>query len=126
MTYRNLTEMHRLQAERLGPRVALRHKKHGLYHDLTWQQYRALALACGAALVEAGVRPGDRVGLLAENCVEWLLADMGILAAAAVNVPPHAPLTARQVHFQLNDAEVTWLFVSTPEQMAQIRQIRGD
>src|SRR5437868_14274882 len=67
MSYRNLADLHRRQAERLGPRTALRFKQHGLYHDLSWERYRADALACAAALVEAGMRPGDRVGLLAEN-----------------------------------------------------------
>src|SRR5947209_19353012 len=97
MTYRNLAELHRRQAERLGPRPALLFKRHGLYRDLSWDDYRAEALAGAAALIDAGIGPGDRVGLLAENRVEWLVADMAILAAAAVNVPPHAPLTARQV-----------------------------
>jgi long-chain acyl-CoA synthetase len=126
MNFRNLTEMHRLQSELLGPRPALRYKRHGLYHDLTWEQYRADALACAAALVDAGLRPGDRVGLLSENRMEWLVADMGILAATAVNVPPHAPLTARQVHFQLADAGVCWLFVSTREQLDKVRAVRAD
>src|SRR5262249_16162865 len=91
-----------------------------------WEQYRVDALACAAGLVAAGVRPGDRVGLLAENRVEWLIADLGILTAAAVNVPPHAPLTARQVQFQLARAEVCWLFVSTREQLDKIREIRRE
>src|SRR5262245_29136099 len=124
--YRNLSEMHRLQAERLGPRPALRYKKLGLYHDVTWNQYRANTMACAAALIDVGIQPGDRVGLLGENSVEWLTADMAILAAAAVNVPPHAPLSARQIHFQLEDAGVTWLFVSTAEQLAKARQIRHE
>src|SRR5439155_23965846 len=126
MSYRNLSELHRLQAERLGPRPALRYKRYGLYRDLTWEQYRADALACAAALVQAGMQPGDRVGLLAENRLEWLIADMGILAAAAVNVPPHAPLTAKKVQFQLADAGVSWIFVSTPEQAKKVLQVRGE
>jgi long-chain acyl-CoA synthetase len=126
MHYRNLAEVHRLQAERLGPRPALRYRRHGLFRDLSWEQYRADALACAAALVEAGVAPGDRVGLLAENRVEWLIADMGILAAAAVNVSPHAPLTSRQVQFQFSDAGVSWLFVSTAAQVDKVRQVRGE
>ncbi len=121
--FRNLAEVLCRQAERLGPRPALRYKRHGLYHDLSWQQYRADAVACAAALTEAGIRPGDRVGLLSENRVEWLIADMGIMTAAAVNVPPHAPLTARQVHFQLADAGVRWLFVSTKEQLEKVLQV---
>src|SRR6516165_8834043 len=103
MIYRNLAELHRLQAEALGNRPALRFKRHGLYHDLSAQAYRARSLACAAALVDAGIAVGDRVGLLAENRLEWLLADMGLLAAGAVNVPPHAPLTPHQIHYQLAD-----------------------
>lgn len=126
MTYQNLAAMLRDQSDRLGPRPALRFKRHGLYHDLNWADYRAAALACAAALIECGVQPGDRVGLLSENRVEWLLADMGILTAGAVNVPPHAPLTAAQVQFQLADAGASWLFVSTRDQLAKVRQVRHD
>jgi long-chain acyl-CoA synthetase len=125
MTARNLVELHRRQAERLGPRPALRSKRHGIWHDLTWQQYRAEAFAAAAALVEAGIAPGDRVGMVAENSVDWLIADMAILACGAVNVPPHAPLTARQIHFQLDDAEVSFLFVSNRAQLDKVLQIRA-
>src|SRR5438105_4875977 len=120
--YRNLSELHRLQAKRLGPAVALRYKQHGVFHDLSWHDYRLQALAAAAALVDAGVEFGDRVGLLSENRVEWLNADMAILAAGAGNVPPHAPLTAAQIQFQLADAGVNWLFVSGAGQLEKVRQ----
>jgi long-chain acyl-CoA synthetase len=126
MAYRNLAEMHRRQAERLGPRPALRYKRYGVYHDLSMEHYREHAIDCAAALIGAGIQPGDRVGLLSENRVEWLIADMGILAAAAINVPPHAPLSARQIHFQLADAGARWLFVSSREQLEKVQQVRGE
>lgn len=120
LPYRNLAEAQRRQAERLGPRPALRFKRHGLYHDLTWNAYREATVACAAALLGAGIRPGERVGLLAENRLEWLIADMAILSAGAVNVPPHAPLTARQVAYQFADAGIRWLFVSNAEQLEKV------
>jgi long-chain acyl-CoA synthetase len=126
MIYRNLSQLFRLQAKQLGPSPALRYKRHGLYHDVSWASYHEQAFACAAALVDAGMQPGDRVGLLSENRLEWFIADMGILAAATVNVPPHAPLTARQVHYQLHDAEVRWLFVSTLNQLKKIEQVRAE
>jgi long-chain acyl-CoA synthetase len=126
MNCRNLAELHRRQAERYGPRPALRFKRDGLYHDLTWDAYRADAVAAAAALVEGGIQPGDRVGLLAENRAEWPAADVAILAAGAVNVPPHAPLTARQVQFQLADAGVRWLFVSNRVQLDKYLQTSGE
>jgi long-chain acyl-CoA synthetase len=125
MTYRNLVELHRCQAEQLGSRPALRYKKDGAWHAISWPDYHAAATACAAALIDVGIQPGDRVGILAENSVQWLIADIGIMAAGAVNVPPHAPLTARQVHFQLDDAGVRWVFVSTQEQLDKILRIRS-
>ncbi|MCC6417427.1 MAG: long-chain fatty acid--CoA ligase [Gemmataceae bacterium] len=126
MGHRNLADLHRRQADRLGARIAVRFKRHGLYHDLSFADYHNHALACAAALVEAGIRPGDRIGLLGENSVEWLIADMGLLAAGAVNVPPHAPLSARQIHYQLADAGCRWLFVSNAGQLAKVRQVRAE
>jgi long-chain acyl-CoA synthetase len=126
VAYRNLAEVLQRQAERLGERAALRSKRDGACGELTWRQYADQAAACAAALVDAGVAAGDRVGLLSENRPEWLVADMGVLGAGAVDVPPHAPLTARQVHFQLAETETRWVFVSTREQLDKLRPIRGE
>ncbi len=120
MNYRNLPELLHVQAERFGPRPAVRYRRYGLWHDFGYDEYVADAVACASALVESGIEPGDRVGLLAENRLEWLLADMGLMAAGAVNVPPHAPLTARQVQFQLADSGARWLFLSTRAQLEKM------
>ena len=61
--------------------------------------------------------------MLAENRLEWLIADMGILTAGAVNVPPHSPLTARQVAYQFADAGIRWLFVSDAVQMEKVASV---
>ena len=55
-----------------------------------WHQVRAQA----AALAGLGVRPGDRVALLAPNTAEFPRAYYAILAAGAVVVPVHLLLTA--------------------------------
>ena len=126
MDNRNLVDLHRDRALRLGPRVALRYKKHGLYRDISWTAYHEQVQACAAALLDVGIMPGDRVGLLAENRVEWLVADMAIMAAGAINVPPHAPLTARQIAFQFQETGVRWLFVSTPPQLEKYLEVREE
>jgi long-chain acyl-CoA synthetase len=126
MELQNLARLHRLQAERLGKRPAFRCKQYGLYYDVPWTSYRSQAVAAAAALVEVGVQPGDRVGLVGENSVTWLIADVAILTAAAVCVSPHAPLTARQIHYQLADAEVVWVFVSNAAQRDKVLQVRKE
>jgi len=126
MSARNLAEQLRCQAEQRGPAVALRYKRYGYYRDLSWDQYHEIGCACAAALIDAGLQKGDRAGIFAENRLEWLLADVGILTAAAVNVTPHAPLTAKQVQYELADSGVNWLFVSTVEQRDKIAAIRHE
>src|SRR5262249_57157048 len=96
-----------------------RFRRRGLFVDRTWDHYRASALAGACALADVGVRPGDAVGLVAENSADWLVADMAILTAGAVTVSPHAPLTARQIHYQLHHAEAVWVIVSTAQQLAK-------
>ncbi len=120
-----LPALFRSQADRFGSRVALRFKKHGLYHDVRWDEYRDQVESCAAALIAHGVQPGDRVAILSENRAEWLVADMGIQCASAVNVPLHAPLSAAQVHYQLDNAGVRWVFVSNQPQLGKIEQLRG-
>ncbi|MGL4552211.1 MAG: AMP-dependent synthetase/ligase [Gemmataceae bacterium] len=126
MPFTNLPQVLHANAARLGDAVALRHKRHGLYHDTSWRDYHDAARSAAAALVAAGVRPGDRVGLLGENGPDWLTADLSILYAGAVTVSPHAPLTARQVHYQFADAGVVWAFVSGPAQFAKLDSVRAE
>src|SRR5882724_5724441 len=94
MNDQTLTAVFARQTERFGPRAVIRHKRLGLYQDLSWDDYREQVVACAAALVHASVVPGDRVSVFAENRVEWLVADLAILSAGAVHVPLHAPLTS--------------------------------
>jgi long-chain acyl-CoA synthetase len=126
MLFANLALVLRHQAELRGEAVALRYRRHGLYHDVTWATYHRLAQHLAAALIAHGVQPGDRVGLLAENRWEWLVTDLAILTAGAVTVSPHAPLTARQVHYQFDHADVVWAFVSNAEQAAKVQSIRAE
>lgn len=120
-----LPQLFRQQAERLGPRIALRTRKHGLYHDLRFNEYSEQIDACAAALIAHQIAPGDRVAILSENRAEWLVADMAIQCAATVNVPLHAPLSPAQVQFQLENSGTRWIFVANQAQLDKVTEIRG-
>ncbi len=54
---------------------------------LTFAQLAEQARCFGGALVAAGVEPGERVAIWAFNCVEWVVAALGLAQAGAVLVP---------------------------------------
>ena len=119
----SLCAMHRSQAERLGPRVALRFPEHGLYHDISWNSYRRQADQAAAGLIDLGVQPGDRIAILSENRFEWLIADHAILSAGAADVPLHAPLAPAQVAFQVGHSESRGIVVSNQAQADKVFEV---
>ncbi|MBN9794747.1 MULTISPECIES: class I adenylate-forming enzyme family protein [unclassified Pseudonocardia] len=62
--------------------------------SLTRRELAAAQDAAAAALVEAGVRPGDRVGVLGPLSVDWAVAALGVLRAGAVLCPLNERLGA--------------------------------
>ncbi len=54
---------------------------------LTYAELVDRAQGFGAALVDSGVEPGDRVAVWAFNCTEWIVAFLGLSCAGAVLVP---------------------------------------
>ncbi|MEA2632867.1 MAG: long-chain acyl-CoA synthetase, partial [Chloroflexota bacterium] len=126
MTDSNLATMHRRIADRLGRRSAIRYKAHGLYHDVSWSDYRDQADRAAGGLIGLGVRPGDRVGLLAENGFEWCVADLAILSAGAIDVPMHAPLVPNQVAYQLRHSGARGVIVSHQGQADKVLAVRGE
>ncbi|MEV7192722.1 long-chain fatty acid--CoA ligase [Streptomyces sp. NPDC093510] len=70
-----------------------------------WHEARAQ----GAALAELGVRPGDRVALMAPNTAEFPKAYYAVLAAGGVVVPVHLLLSAEEVEHVLRDSGATLL-----------------
>ena len=70
-------------AERFADLVAIRDGD----VSLTYPELAEAANRFAAALVESGVAPGDRVAIWCFNCVEWVIAVLGLFSAGAVLVP---------------------------------------
>jgi len=85
------------QAERRGSAPFLHRWTGSSWEPLSWSECRTRVLRIGAALVAEGVAPGEAVVLLSENRVEWILADLGIQAAAGVTVPVYATSTPETI-----------------------------
>jgi long-chain acyl-CoA synthetase len=71
-----------------------------------------------------GVRPGDRVAIMAESRPEWVVADLAILTAAAITVPVYPTLSAPQAAFILADSGARGVVVSDATQAAKVQEIR--
>jgi fatty-acyl-CoA synthase len=88
----------RLSPDKIGARDSRRAIRYS-----EWDQ-RASGLAAG--LLAMGLRAGDRVGLLAYNCLEWMEIYVALARAGLVAVPINFRLTGPEIAYILGHAEV--------------------
>lgn len=102
--------------EQQGEKPALLVKREKQYRPITYTELGKRVYALARALHELGVRKGDRVAILAENCPEWAITDWATLCLGAITVPIYPTLTAPQVGEILRDSEPKALVVSDKKQ----------
>ncbi|APU20733.1 long-chain-fatty-acid--CoA ligase [Actinoalloteichus sp. GBA129-24] len=94
------------EAARTHPdRVAVIDDAVRLTYAELWAEVRSLA----AGLRELGVRPGDRVALMAANSADFPRAYFAVLTAGAVVVPVHLLLAPQEIAHVLRDSGSTLL-----------------
>ena len=89
----NLVTMFLDRADEHGERPLLSRKRDGEWQAQSWAQCRDIVAHMSAALINLGIKPGDRVMLVSENRPEWCLADLAIMAAGGITVPAYTTNT---------------------------------
>jgi len=105
--------------------AAFRRKVAGVWTPVTHREAEERVRAIALGLRELGIRPGDRVAILAETRLEWALVDYACLCARAADVPIYPTLPASQVEYVLRDSGATAVVCSTAAQLAKIVELRG-
>lgn len=80
---------------------------------LTYRQLDDWSSRVARRLVDAGIKPGDRVGLLAPNCLYWPVAALAVFKAGAVLVPLNSRLKPAELRKVADDAGVSAVFAAS-------------
>jgi long-chain acyl-CoA synthetase len=115
----------RLRCRQWAALPALRHKKKGIWHTVTWQQYHDHARALGLALADAGVGRGECVAILSENRPEWLYADFGAQCMGMLGVGVYPTSSPEQLAYILQDSGARVLLVENQEQLDKALAVRA-
>jgi long-chain acyl-CoA synthetase len=88
-------------------------KRGGTWQPVSWAEAARRVGALADSLVGIGLKPGDRVMLVSENRPEWLIADLGIMAAGCVTVPTYTTNTTRDHQHILGNSGARAVIVSS-------------
>jgi long-chain acyl-CoA synthetase len=103
----------------------LRDKRNGGWSNLSWTDVARAARHLRAGLLGLGLKPGDRVAILSENCPQWVIADLAALGMGAVVVPLYPTSSSDEIEHVLNDSGARAIAVNGAEHLKRIAAITG-
>src|SRR6266513_4634092 len=105
--------------------IAYRTKHLGLYRERTWAEYAALVGRCALGFKALGLRPGERIAIMADACEEWMIADLGAQAAGAITYGIYPTASPAEVEYQMRDGGAAIFVAEGQEYVDKILPIAG-
>jgi acyl-CoA synthetase (AMP-forming)/AMP-acid ligase II len=96
-----------------------------LERAMTFRQWNDRSCRLANALLGLGLNKGDRVAVLAYNCVEWCEIFAATAKAGLVALPINFRLTGKEVQFIVNNGEAAALIVQD-ELVGIVEEIRAE
>ncbi|MBP7586552.1 MAG: long-chain fatty acid--CoA ligase [Thermoanaerobaculia bacterium] len=125
MAIRTLSELF-LVAAGFDRQACLMHKVDGRYVAVSTAELVRQVRQIAKALVDSGVRPGDRVALMAENGPHWPAVDFATLCIGAALVPIYPTLLPEGAAYVARDSGSRVLFVQGRERLEGLLEVRAD
>jgi long-chain acyl-CoA synthetase len=98
----------------------------GRWESISSQEFLRRVAGLSTALVELGVKPGDRVGLFCANRPEWHTADFAINGSGAVTVPVYFNESPDRMTYILKHCGAKVVFVVGPAQLRKLLDVRKE
>jgi acyl-CoA synthetase (AMP-forming)/AMP-acid ligase II len=117
----NFGQMLSVHARLLPNRVGAR----DLERSMTFAQWNDRSCRLANALLGLGLSKGDRVAVLAYNCVEWCEIFAATAKAGLVALPINFRLIGKEVQYIVENAEASALIVQD-ELAGLVEEVRGD
>ncbi len=97
----------------------------GVWVEKTWRDMNRDASCWQGALENEGLMPGDRIGLMVRNSIEWVLCDMAALGSGLVVVPIFIKDSHDNITHIINDSQLRLLVVEDSDTWEQLAPIHG-
>jgi long-chain acyl-CoA synthetase len=120
----NLVALVDRQVKEQGALPALKHKRDGRWQDVSWAELSRRARDVSDGLASLGVGRGDRVAILGDTNLEWMLADLGILGAGAVTATIYQSNQPEECRYILEHSGARLVFCDSAAQVAKVRAVK--
>jgi long-chain acyl-CoA synthetase len=111
--------------EKYSSNIYLWEKLQEKYEGTTYQEVRKQVYEFAAGLIQLGIKKGDCLSLLSEGRNNWVVGELGILYAGAINVPLSIKLNPEEIKFRINHSDSRMIIVSSTqyEKLKEIKEL---
>ncbi|MFI1177743.1 AMP-dependent synthetase/ligase [Streptomyces melanogenes] len=113
-------------ADRYANHPALRYRDGAAWTTDTYEDLRHAVRDLARALLSQGLRPGDRIAILAETSPQWTHTHLACLAAGAVVVPIYPTAGEEEVKWVLKDSGARFALYESEEQADRLEALRPE
>ncbi|KAJ2450473.1 medium-chain fatty acid-CoA ligase faa2 [Coemansia sp. RSA 2336] len=78
----------------------------GPYRWLSWDVFHRRFMDLSSGLYHMGLRPQDRVGIMLNNCIEWVLTEYACYYQRFISVPLYTTLSQESLEHIIRESEV--------------------
>lgn len=100
-------------------------KINGSWKKTSIQEFIQRAEQLTKGLIAMGIQPGDKIGLISPNRLEWNIVDIAIQQAGAINVPIYPTISAADYHFIFADAQIKMVFLEGTELYEKVAPLQA-
>jgi long-chain acyl-CoA synthetase len=125
MVYRSTYELLLAVCSDNPDAAAYRYKRDGDWVDVTWSEVRRTVERIAKSLIALGVEHGDRVCLLGNSRLEWVLGDLGIASCGGVTVGIYQSNLAEDCAYIVDHSDAEVIFVEDAAQRDKILSVRA-
>jgi len=97
----------------------------GGWDPVTTAEFHSRVVALAKGFVAAGVKPGDKIGIMCKVRYEWTLIDFAIAYAGAILVPVYETSSPSQIAYVLTDSGANGMIIETAEMFARFDEIQA-
>ncbi|HKK41242.1 MAG TPA: AMP-binding protein [Bacteroidales bacterium] len=110
---KSLIQFFEESVEQYSSNVYLWEKPYDKYEGTTYGETRKQVCEFAAGLIKMGVKKGDRLSLISEGRNSWVIGELGMLYAGAVNVPLSVKLNPEEIKFRINHSGSKMILASS-------------
>lgn len=102
----------------------LLYKTQGQYKPISTHEFHDTVRHLSLGLRELGLRPQDKLILLAENGPKWVMMDLATICQGSITVPIYTSLTPEQILYIIDNSDAKIVACSSPELWNKIMAIK--